>query len=219
MLAEALANEANAELWKIQSTDIYGKWLGQSGDRIKKIFEKAKVLDKPTIILFDEIDTIISTVGNPGAGGAGQERNSVAGIFKQEMQILSRVNPNVLVIATTNNLDQIDPALIRSGRFDHIISVPLPDQQARQEIILNSLARIMASVHEDTFDLQLFAEDFNVQEIAVLTDGMNGADIAEIFRRTVHKRAMQEVRNPGAILPPIGQADIIAAIQSFHREG
>ena len=142
MLAKALANEMEAELWAVSSTDIYEKWLGQSGHHIKDIFKRARQAKGPLVLFFDEFDSIVS-VNEDAASGANSERNAVAGIFKQEMNTLAQDNPNVLVVAATNHRDRIHPSLIRSGRFDHKIYVPMPNHEARQEIAVNIIAKSM----------------------------------------------------------------------------
>ncbi len=191
MLAEALANEIEAEMWALQSSDIYDKWLGNSEAHIKDIFNRARAHKGKLVLFFDEFDSIVGISENPTSGG-DNARNSVAGIFKQEMNNLAGENPNVLVVAATNNLDRIDPALVRSGRFDHKVYVPMPDQEARQQIIINIAVRSMLGQESDGF--KILGDDLSTAELAVETDGMSGADITEIFRRLSLARAMQEAR-------------------------
>lgn len=215
MLVEALAHEIGAEVWAIQGSDIYDKWLGESERKIKKLFERARELEKPTIILFDEFDSMIGVSENPGAGGAGQARNAVAGVFKQEMNTLAAENPNVLVVATTNHPDRIDQALIRSGRFDYKVYVPMPDDEARAEIVSGIVTRaIMDNSHED---FAPYGDDIDVSQVVRETDGMSGADISEIFRRLTLEKAMQEARTGSA--QSIVQEDIIRTIRVFKTQG
>jgi hypothetical protein len=135
MLVKALASEIDADLWMIQGSDLYNKWLGESERKIKELFDRARKVTKPTILFFDELDSIIGTTEEPGPGGGAQARNAVAGIYKQELNTLAADNPNLLICAATNNPDRIDSALTRSGRFGHKIYVPMPDEVGRSEIV------------------------------------------------------------------------------------
>ncbi len=216
MLAQALANEIGAEMWALQSTDIYEKWLGNSESRIKEIFSRVRQADKPLVLFFDEFESVVGITDEPSSGGADNARNAVAGIFKQEMNTLAKENPNVLVVAATNNLDRIDPSLVRSGRFDYKIYVPMPDQDARQEIVINVITKAMLRNEEGAF--KVFADDLNVGEVSTQTDGFSGADITEIFRRISLSRAMEEARS-GQEQPPITQAEIEQEIQNFRQNG
>lgn len=216
MLAQALANEIGAEMWRLQSTDIYEKWLGNSESRIKDIFSRARQHEGRLVLFFDEFDSIVGITETPGRGGADNARNAVAGIFKQEMNTLAKDNPNVLVVAATNNLDRIDPALIRSGRFDHKLEIPMPDQEARRQIIAGIAAKAMLRLETEGF--KVFGDDLNTTKLAGETDGMSGADISEVFRRLGLARAMQEART-GEGQPPISQDEIEQEIRKFRTVG
>lgn len=190
-LAKALATEIGGTLKEIRTPDILDKWVGASERNIKKIFAEARRYRTPTVLLFDEFDSIISYAGAP-RGAADQAINSVAGIFKQEMNTLVEENPNVIVVATTNFPDRVDESLIRSGRFDIKIRVPLPDTTARAEI-LTKMLRQLVSRHEIN-GFRMFADDIDVAELAELTAGMSGADLKELLRRVQMAKAMQEAR-------------------------
>jgi AAA+ superfamily predicted ATPase len=215
MLVKALANEMDADLWMIQGSDIYNMWLGKSEEKIKELFSRARKVTKPTILFFDEIDSIIGTTEEPGPGGGGQARNAVAGIFKQELNTLAADNPNLLICAATNNPDRIDSALTRSGRFGHKIYVPMPNEVGRTEIVSSIMTKII--IRNDGTGFAPFAEDINVTEISKLTDGMSGADISEIFRRISLQKAMQEARTGES--SPISHRDLMTTIQGFKTEG
>lgn len=213
MLVHALANEIEAEVWDIQSTDIYEKWIGKSEQHIKDIFFRASKHKGKLVIVFDELDAIVSIDTTPG-GGSSNARNSVAGIFKQEMAALYAKNPNVLIAATTNNLDAIDPSLRRSGRFDYILSIALPDEAGRAQIIAGV---IQAGINKaDKHEFRMFADDIHVPAIAQQLEGFSGADITEVFRRLKLDKAMAEARSHQD-QPPISQADIQQAIRAFRQ--
>jgi transitional endoplasmic reticulum ATPase len=214
MLVEALASEIEAKLLRIQSSDIYIKWLGESESKIKELFTAFRKLDEPTVVLFDEFDAIVGITDDPSPGGADNARNSVAGIFKQEMNNLAKENPNVLIVATTNHQDRIDPSLVRSGRFDHRLYIPMPDDQGREQIITGIIAKLIMT--QESEDFKVFADDIDAQSLVRMTDGMSGADIAEIFRRIGLAKAMKEARSGSA--GSITQAELSEVIEDFRTE-
>ena len=208
MLSRALANEIGADFREIRTPEILDKWLGGSERNIKEIFRAARRYRVPTLILFDEFDSIISYAGS-GGDAASQAINAVAGIFKQEMNDLIEANPNVIVVATTNFPHRVDDSLIRSGRFDVKISVPKPDEASRAEIFRKMIAQLVA-VHEEP-GFTMFAEGIDLAELARASHGMTGADIKEVLRRVQLTKAMQDART-GGLVDPISQADLSASI-------
>jgi transitional endoplasmic reticulum ATPase len=211
-LAKALATEIGGTLKEIRTPDILDKWVGASERNIKKIFTEARRYRTPTVLLFDEFDSIISYTGAP-RGAADQAINSVAGIFKQEMSTLVEENPNVIVVATTNFPDRVDESLTRSGRFDIKISVPLPDTAARAEIFTKMLRRLI--IQHEINGFRMFADDIDVAEIAELTAGMSGADLKELLRRVQMTKAMQEARG-SARAGAITQDDLRAVVAQLR---
>lgn len=208
MLSRALANEIGADFREIRTPEILDKWLGGSERNIKQIFRDARRYRVPTLILFDEFDSIISYAGS-GGDAASQAINAVAGIFKQEMNDLIEANPNVIVVATTNFPHRVDDSLIRSGRFDVKISVPKPDEVSRAEIFRKMIAEL-ASVHEEP-GFTMFADGIDVAELGRLSHGMTGADIKEALRRVQLAKAMQDARTGGMVVP-ISQEDLKASV-------
>src|SRR4030095_5144502 len=146
MLSRALANEIGADFREIRTPEILDKWLGGSERNIKQIFRDARRYRVPTLILFDEFDSIISYAG-AGGDAASQAINAVAGIFKQEMNDLIEANPNVIVVATTNFPERGDASLTRSGRFCVKLGIPKPDEVSRAEIF-RKMIRGLISAHE-----------------------------------------------------------------------
>jgi len=207
MLSRALANEIGADFREIRTPEILDKWLGGSERNIKQIFRDARRYRVPTLMLFDEFDSIISYAGS-GGDAASQAINAVAGIFKQEMNDLIEANPNVLVVATTNFPHRVDDSLIRSGRFDVKISVPKPDETSRAEIFRKMIRGLIGAHEEPGF--VMFADDLDLAALARLSHGMTGADIKEVLRRVQLAKAMQDAR--GAQVGPITQDELIASI-------
>ncbi|MCE0537872.1 ATP-binding protein [Kineosporia rhizophila] len=209
-LARALANEIGGTLKEVRSNDILDRWMGASERNIAQVFAEARGYTEPTVLLFDEFDSIVSYAGRP-QGSADQAINSVAGIFKQEMNDLIEANPNVIVVATTNFPDRVDESLIRSGRFDVKLAVPLPGDAARADILAKLLKALEGKHSTDAF--RLFADDVSVTELAHLSAGLSGADLAEVLRRAQLEKAMTEAR--GGQAGPITQADLELAIMKL----
>lgn len=215
MLSRALANEIGADFREIRTPEILDKWLGGSERNIKAIFRDARRYRVPTLILFDEFDSIISYAG-AGGDAASQAINAVAGIFKQEMNDLIEANPNVIVVATTNFPHRVDDSLIRSGRFDVKVSVPKPDEASRAEIF-RKMIRGLISAHEEP-GFQMFDEDLDLAGLARASHGMTGADIKEVLRRVQLAKAMQDARGGGRVAP-ISQQDLTESIGALRGPG
>ncbi|HEX7744617.1 MAG TPA: ATP-binding protein, partial [Micromonosporaceae bacterium] len=213
MLARALANEIGAVFREIRTPEILDKWLGGSERNIKQIFRDARRWREPTVMLFDEFDSIISYAG-AGGDAASQAVNAVAGIFKQEMNTLIEENPNVIVVATTNFPHRVDASLVRSGRFDVKLAIPLPDEAGRAEIIAKMIRELIARHEVPPF--RMFAGDVDPGELAALATGMTGADIREVLRRVQLAKAMQEAVGGGSV-GPISQADLRLGIAGLRR--
>ncbi|WP_239126402.1 ATP-binding protein [Asanoa siamensis] len=212
MLARALANEIGATFREIRTPEILDKWLGGSERNIKTIFQEARRYRHPTVMLFDEFDSIISYAG-AGGDAASQAVNAVAGIFKQEMNTLIEENENVIVVATTNFPHRVDDSLIRSGRFDIKLSIPLPDETGRAEIFKMKI-RDLAERHEYA-GFTMFAKDVDPAALAAASHGFSGADIGEVLRRAQLAKAMQEAR--GGKGEPITQSDLMTITTSLRR--
>jgi len=213
MLARALANEIGARLREIRTPEILDKWLGASERNIKRIFREARRYRTPTVLLFDEFDSIISYAG-AGQDSGSQAINAVAGIFKQEMNDLIDDNPNVIVMATTNFPDRVDDSLIRSGRFDVKLAIPMPDEAARADIVTRMIGQL--ATRHDRSGFRMFAADIDPAGLGVASRGMTGADLREVLRRVQLAKAMQEATS-GAPPPAIAQADLLRAIDDLRR--
>jgi transitional endoplasmic reticulum ATPase len=213
MLSRALANEIGADFREIRTPEILDKWLGASERNIKRVFRQARRYVRPTVMLFDEFDSIISYAG-AGDDAASQAVNAVAGIFKQEMNDLIEENPNVIVVATTNFPERVDESLVRSGRFDVKLAIPKPNEAGRAEILATMIRRLSAEHESPGF--RMFADDVDPADFAANSAGLTGADIAEVLRRVTMDKAMQEART-GARVPPVAQLDLIAAIADVRQ--
>ncbi len=164
LLAKAVAGESESNFILVKGPELMSKWVGESEKGVRKIFSKARETS-PTIILFDEIDSLVSTVDS----NTHESISRVVSQFLAEMDGLEDLN-DVVVIGTTNRPDKIDPALLRPGRFDRVLHVPLPDKKGREEIF---------KVH--TEDMKL-ASDVKLKSISESTENYSGADIEAVCR-------------------------------------
>jgi transitional endoplasmic reticulum ATPase len=164
MLAKAVANESEANFISIKGPELLSKWVGESEKGVRDVFRKARQAS-PTIIFFDELDSITPTRG--GGFGDSHVTERVISQILTELDGLEELK-DVVVIGATNRLDMIDSALLRPGRFDKLLSVPVPDLEARKEIL---------KIHLKDKPL---AEDVDVGKLAEKTEGYSGADIAAL---------------------------------------
>ena len=166
MLAKAVANEAESNFISIKGPELLSKWVGESEKGVRDIFSKARE-NAPTVIFFDEIDSIATERGRHSGDSGVSER--VVSQLLTELDGLEELE-DVVVVATTNRPDLIDAALLRPGRLDRQIHVPVPDEEARRAIF---------EVH--TRDKPL-ADDVDLDWLARKTEGYVGADIEALTR-------------------------------------
>jgi transitional endoplasmic reticulum ATPase len=203
LLAKALASQANARFFRVSASDIASKWYGESEGIVKSIFELASSTGENTIIFFDEIDAIA-----PQREGAHEATHRVVSTFLENMDgIVSK--KNVIVVASTNRLESIDPALLRAGRFDRWVEVPLPDKESRKQILNVHMRKA-----EETAGRKLFG-NVDLDEIVSKTENLTGADIAEIIRRVLEEK----VREEGIGLKPgeVTTEDMLREIKNYER--
>jgi len=174
LLAKAVATESGANFIAIRGPEVLSKWVGESEKAIRQIFRRARMV-APTVVFFDEIDSIAGVRGSDPSGVIDR-------IVNQLLTELDGIQPlrRVVVIAATNRPDLLDPALLRPGRFDKLVYVPPPDQKARLEIF---------KVHTRKLPL---AEDVNLEELSRRTEGYTGADIAAVCKEAA-MLALREV--------------------------
>ena len=165
LLAKAVATESQANFISVKGPEILSKWVGESEKAIREIFRRAKQV-APCVIFFDEIDAIASYRGYE-TGTRVTER--VLNQLLTEMDGIEELH-GVVVLAATNRPDLLDPALLRPGRFDKLILVPMPNKEERLEIF---------KVHTRNMPL---ADDVDLNKLADMTDGYVGADIEAVCR-------------------------------------
>ncbi|MFW6384083.1 MAG: ATP-binding protein, partial [Halodesulfurarchaeum sp.] len=165
LMAKAVANETDANFISVRGPQLLSKWVGESEKAIRQTFRKAKQVS-PTVVFFDELDSLAPGRGE-NAGTNVSER--VVNQLLTELDGLEQMG-EVMVIAATNRPDIIDPALIRSGRFDRLVMVGQPDAAGREEIL---------RIH--TRDTPV-APDVSFQDLAERTEGYVGSDLATVAR-------------------------------------
>ncbi|MBX8636915.1 MAG: CDC48 family AAA ATPase [Thermoplasmata archaeon] len=185
MLAKAVATESQANFINVKGPEFLSKWVGESEKAVREIFRKARQA-APCIIFMDEIDSIVPKRGSE-ADAKVTER--IISQMLTEMDGLETLH-NVVVIAATNRPDLIDEAILRPGRFDRVAFIPLPDIDARRDII---------RIH--TRDMPL-DKDVNLDELASKTDGFTGADVAGLCNEAALLRIRRFVGKGGRISDP-----------------
>lgn len=206
MLAEAFAHETGANFVLAGSTEIYDMWIGNSGKNLVAIFDKARATKGRVVLFFDEIESFISK------STYDDTRNDIAGIFKTEMTKLAVSNPNIIVVAATNDLDRLDPSIVRPGRFDKKIEVPLPNDKDRTDII----TVLIAKSHKAAGGFRIFAEGIVPVELVNVSDGFSGADIVEVLNRLKVERAIREANHEP--VTPISQQEILEEMGRYREE-
>ena len=162
MLAKAVANSTNATFLGLVGAELAQKYIGEGGRMVRELFEMARQ-KAPAIIFIDEIDSIGSKRLDTATSGDREVQRTL-------MQLLSEIDgfeslDNVKIIAATNRPELLDAALLRPGRFDRIIEIPIPDSEARETIF---------SVYTNSMPL---AKDVDLRTLASMTDGFSGAEI------------------------------------------
>lgn len=186
LLARAVAGEAGAPFLSISGSDFVEMYVGVGASRVRDLFEQAKK-KAPAIVFIDEIDAVGRHRG-AGTGGGNDEREQTLNQLLVEMDGFG-TNSGIIVIAATNRLDVLDPALLRPGRFDRQITVNRPDAQGREDIL---------KVHSRNKPL---GPDVDLKEIAKDTIGFTGADLENLLneaallavRRKKKALTMQEI--------------------------
>jgi transitional endoplasmic reticulum ATPase len=167
LLAKAVANESRANFILVNGPELMSKWVGESEKAVRKIFEKARQAS-PSIIFFDEIDSLVPKRGSSGGDSSGVTEKVVNQLLT-EMNGLQEMK-DVVIIGATNRPDLLDSALLRPGRFDRIVLVSVPDKVSRKEIF---------KLHTRKMPL---GKDVKTDELVEKTEGYVGADIESVCR-------------------------------------
>ena len=192
LLAKAVANEVGANFLTAKGSTLLSKWYGESEQKVAAFFRRARQA-APAVLFFDELDSLAPARG--GGMGTHEATERVVNQFLAELDGMEELR-GVAIIGATNRPDRIDPALLRPGRFDELVYVPVPDVQAREEI-LRALTRSMT-----------LEGDVELAQLAELSEGFTGADL----RAACTKAGLLAIReNPDAL--EVGREHFLRAVK------
>jgi transitional endoplasmic reticulum ATPase len=194
MLAKAVANESEANFITVKGSALLSKWYGESEKRVEEIFRKARQV-APSIIFLDELDALVPLRGS--AAGEPRATERIVNQLLSEIDGLEELR-GVVVIGATNRPDIIDPALLRPGRFDELIMVPVPDIESRRKIF---------QVHLQKMPL---AKDVDLDELVQMTEQYTGADVAALVRKAGRLALREDMQSQ-----TVSQKHFLAAIQEI----
>merc|ERR1719187_1003336 len=214
LLAKAIANECQANFISIKGPELLTMWFGESEANVRDVFDKARSA-APCVLFFDELDSIAkSRGGSAGDGGGASDR--VINQILTEMDGMG-AKKKVFIIGATNRPDIIDSAIMRPGRLDQLIYIPLPDEKSRISILKANLRKSPIS------------KDVDLDFMAKMTEGFSGADLTEIcqracklaIRESIEKDIMRERQreaNPDPDMDMEDEEDPVPEIRKDHFE-
>eukprot|EP00884_Botryococcus_braunii_P011469 jgi/Botrbrau1/20322/Bobra.0006s0005.1 len=214
LLAKAIANECQANFISVKGPELLTMWFGESEANVREIFDKARQ-SAPCVLFFDELDSIANQRGS-SAGDAGGAADRVLNQLLTEMDGMNS-KKTVFIIGATNRPDIIDSALLRPGRLDQLIYIPLPDEGSRRQIFKAVLRK------------SPIAPDVDVDLLVKFTNGFSGADITEICQRACKyaireniekdiERERAKAENPDMMDEDIEEIDPVPCITRAHFE-
>ncbi len=177
LLAKAVAGEAGVPFFSISGSDFVEMFVGVGASRVRDLFADAK-RNSPCIVFIDEIDAVARRRGT-GMGGGHDEREQTLNQLLVEMDGFG-VNEGIIVMAATNRVDILDPAILRPGRFDRKVAVGRPDVRGREEIL---------KVHARN---KALSEDVNLERVAQTTAGFSGADLENLMNEAAINAAKKD---------------------------
>eukprot|EP01130_Rhizamoeba_saxonica_P003862 TRINITY_DN1601_c0_g1_i1.p1 TRINITY_DN1601_c0_g1~~TRINITY_DN1601_c0_g1_i1.p1 ORF type:complete len:812 (-),score=258.75 TRINITY_DN1601_c0_g1_i1:38-2440(-) len=210
LLAKAIANECQANFISVKGPELLTMWFGESEANVRDIFDKARAA-APCVLFFDELDSIAGSRGS-SAGDAGGAGDRVVNQLLTEMDGMES-KKNVFIIGATNRPDIIDPALMRPGRLDQLMYIPLPDQDSRSSIFRAVLRNSPV------------AKDVDLDYLATKLDGFSGADLSEICQRATHNAIRETIEKEADMYERLGEdamevddAELVPEIRRDHFE-
>ena len=206
LLAKAVATQSEANFISVRGPELLSKWVGESERGIREIFKRARQ-SSPCVVFFDEIDSIAPI---RGAGGETAVTERVVSQLLTELDGMENMH-GVIVLAATNRADMIDPALLRPGRFDKIIQIPLPDKESRKSILKINAEKIPTIT--ETSD----PKHIDFEKLSEITDGLSGADTASIANTAV-SLVIHEFLDSHPDVKDIEKTSIDAKVSMKHFE-
>ncbi|HPR09931.1 MAG TPA: ATP-binding protein [Candidatus Saccharibacteria bacterium] len=210
-LIRALAREYRCALKEISATDIISSSVGQSAHNLKQHYQTAKESGITTILFIDEFDGLFSK-------NAGGNHGAAQLLISEFKTILTNPQdyPNVLTVCAANSLDNFDPALLRAGRFDTVIKIPTPREEARTAIFRTLIGKSGGLF--DTLTLNnITGNHIDYDQLAKETDEFTGADITAVVTGVLKQQMRAEVAT-GTPPPPITHTQLVAAIRNYRRQ-
>jgi len=200
LLAKAMANAANASFYSVSASDISSMWYGESEKLMNGVFDVAQK-SAPSIVLFDEIDSIA-----PHRAYSHEATKRVVSILLQRMDGMKELS-KVTVMGTTNFIENVDTALLRPGRFDKVIEVPLPDEKAREQIYrLHTRGKRVD-------------DEINYRTLAQKSDGLSGADIEAIVQLGLQYKLREDIANKDKTeIGPLTTDDIAKVLETYKSK-
>eukprot|EP00388_Colpodella_angusta_P030147 GDKK01018716.1.p1 GENE.GDKK01018716.1~~GDKK01018716.1.p1 ORF type:complete len:794 (+),score=203.71 GDKK01018716.1:78-2459(+) len=219
LLAKAVATECQANFISVKGPELLTMWFGESEANVREVFDKARAA-APCVLFFDELDSIAKSRGGAGGDGGGASDRVINQILT-EMDGMN-VKKNVFVIGATNRPDVLDPAIMRPGRLDQLIYIPLPDKASRVSILKAAMRK------------SPLAEDIDLDALAAATHGFSGADLSGIAQRAcklairesiAKELQFEEMKAQGTVamdaeldsVPEITRAHVEEAMRSARR--
>jgi len=195
LIAKAVAHEAKATFIRMSGSELVHKFIGEGAGLVRELFTLARER-APAIVFIDEIDAVGSMRTNDGTSGSAEVQRTL-------MQLLAEMDGfdnrgDIRIMAATNRVDMLDPALLRPGRFDRLIKIPLPDQTARLDIL---------KIHTKKMHLA----NVSLDVIATMTEATTGAELQAICREA----GMMAVRRDA---PSVGMLDFISAVRKVKTD-
>jgi proteasome regulatory subunit len=195
LLAKAVAHEAKATFIRMSGSELVHKFIGEGAGLVRELFMLARER-APAIVFIDEIDAVGSIRTNDGTSGSAEVQRTL-------MQLLAEMDGfdnrgDVRIMAATNRVDMLDPALIRPGRFDRLIQIPLPDLEARREIL---------KIHSRKMHLA----EVSMEMVSAMTEGSTGAELQAVCREA----GMMAVRREAEF---VEMSDFISAVHKVRAE-
>jgi transitional endoplasmic reticulum ATPase len=211
LLAKAVANMCQSNFISIKGPELLTMWFGESEANVREVFDKARA-SAPCILFFDELDSIGKARGGSGADGdGGGAGDRIINQLLTEMDGIG-AKKNVFIIGATNRADILDPALMRPGRLDQKIYIPLPDLKSRVAIFKACLKKTP------------IAPDVDINSMAASTDGCSGADITSVCQRATKfaiRESLDRLHAFRKANPDAGPADVpddVSHVSRLHFE-
>jgi len=196
LIAKAVAHQARATFIRMSGSELVHKYIGEGAQLVRELFSLARE-KSPSIVFIDEIDAVGSTRTNDGTSGSAEVQRTL-------MQLLAEMDGfdtrgDVRIMAATNRVDMLDPALLRPGRFDRVISIPLPTPEGRMEILKIHSARMV------------LGKDVDLKAVVEMTENATGADLQAICREAGMMAVQREART-------LSHDDFVKAVRKVRAE-